>query len=98
MDHLLQCSEYPKDAKVNMQKGKNAPNVGIIFLAGNQLLIDRTPVARAKSMVTSEFMSAVMPHIGRYSRIPRWCPRTPNTMITRVVADSVPDSPEPSHA
>ena len=44
-DHLLQFSEYPKEGKLRIQKRKNAPNVGIIFLVGKTLLIDRTPVS-----------------------------------------------------
>jgi hypothetical protein len=48
-DHLLQCSDYPQDGKLRIQKRKNAksiePCVGIIFLVGKTLLIDRTPVS-----------------------------------------------------
>jgi hypothetical protein len=47
-DHLLQCSEYPQDGKLRIQKRKNAPNVGIIFLVGKTLLIDRTPVSEGE--------------------------------------------------
>jgi hypothetical protein len=51
-DHLLQCAEYPKEARLRMQKRKNAksiePNVGIIFLVGKTLLIDRTPVSEGE--------------------------------------------------
>ena len=36
-DHLLQCSEYPKEGKLRLQKRKNAPNVGIIFLVGKTM-------------------------------------------------------------
>jgi hypothetical protein len=44
-EHLLQCSEYPQDSKLRIQKLKYTPNVGIIFLVGKTLLIDRTPVS-----------------------------------------------------
>jgi hypothetical protein len=37
-DHLLQFSEYPKEGKLRIQKRKNTPNVGIIFLVGRTLL------------------------------------------------------------
>jgi hypothetical protein len=51
-DHLLQCSEYPQDGKLRIQKRKNAksiePCVGIIFLVGKTLLIDRTPVSEGE--------------------------------------------------
>jgi hypothetical protein len=47
-DHLLQCSEYPKDGKLRIQKLKNTPNVGIIFLVGKTLSIDRTPVSEGE--------------------------------------------------
>ena len=51
-DHLLQCSEYPKEGKLRIQKRKNAkpiePCVGIIFLVGKTLLIDRTLVSEGE--------------------------------------------------
>jgi hypothetical protein len=47
-DHLSRCSEYPKDGKLRIQKLKNTPNVGIIFLVGKTLLIDRTPVSEGE--------------------------------------------------
>jgi hypothetical protein len=51
--HLLQCPEYPQDAKRKMQKRKDtkptAPKVGIIYLVGGKLLIDSTPLAQAGS-------------------------------------------------
>ncbi|MCU1341571.1 MAG: hypothetical protein JWN92_994 [Candidatus Acidoferrum typicum] len=46
--HLLQCSEYPQEGKLRIQKPKNTPNVGIIFLVGKTLLIDRTPVSEGE--------------------------------------------------
>ena len=49
--HLLQCAEYPNEAKLRMQKRKNAkssaPKVGIMYLVGGKLLIDSTPLAEA---------------------------------------------------
>jgi hypothetical protein len=49
--HLLQCTEYPKEAKLKMKKRKVAkpaePKVGIIYLVDGKLLIDSTPFAEA---------------------------------------------------
>jgi hypothetical protein len=51
-DHLLQCAEYPQEAKVQMKKRKKTkpsePEVGIIFLVGKTLLIDRTPISEGE--------------------------------------------------
>jgi hypothetical protein len=46
--HLLKCSEYPREAKLRMQKRKNGPNVGIIFLVSKTLLIDRPSVSEGE--------------------------------------------------
>src|ERR1700732_2641834 len=52
-DHLLQCTEYPEEGKLRLQKRKNAksiePSVGIIFLVGKTLLIDRTPISEGEA-------------------------------------------------
>jgi len=49
--HLLQCAEYPEEAKRKMKKRKvdksSGPEVGIIYLIGEKLLIDSTPLAKA---------------------------------------------------
>ena len=48
---MLQCAEYPQEAKVQMKKRKkakpNEPEVGIMFLVGNKLLFDSTPLSQA---------------------------------------------------
>src|SRR6267154_732772 len=50
-DHLLQCSEYPQEAKVQMKKRKktkpNQPEVGIMWLVGNKIIFDSTPLSHA---------------------------------------------------
>jgi hypothetical protein len=48
--HLLHCSEFPKEGKQNIQKRQAShaePEVGIVFLVGGKLLIDRTPLSQA---------------------------------------------------
>jgi hypothetical protein len=49
--HLLQCAEYPQEAKVQLKKRKkakpNEPEVGIMFLVGNKLIFDSTPLSQA---------------------------------------------------
>jgi hypothetical protein len=50
--YLLQCPEFPQDGKRRMQKRKDtkprpAPRVGIVYLVGDKLFIDSTPVAQA---------------------------------------------------
>ena len=51
-DHLLQRPEFPQDGKRRMQKRKDtkpkpSPRVGIVYLVGDKLFIDSTPVAQA---------------------------------------------------
>jgi len=46
--HLLQCPEYPREAKLRMKKHDRTSNVGIIFLVGKTLLIDRTPLSEGE--------------------------------------------------
>ena len=50
-EHLLQCPEYPTEAKRKMKKHKtdksSGPKVGIIYLVGDKLFIDSTPLSRA---------------------------------------------------
>jgi hypothetical protein len=49
--HLLQCTEFPQEGKLTIQRRKNPktaePAVGIIFLVGDKLLIDSTPLSQA---------------------------------------------------
>jgi hypothetical protein len=51
--HLLECPEFPQDAKKRMRERENtkptATKVGIIYLVGEKLLIDSTPLAQAGS-------------------------------------------------
>jgi len=51
-DHLLQCPEFPQDGKRRIQKctdtkPRPTPRLGIIYLVGDNLFIDSTPVAQA---------------------------------------------------
>jgi len=52
-DHLLQCTEFPEEGKLTIQRRKNPkaaePKVGVLFLVGAKLFIDSTPLSQAGS-------------------------------------------------